>query len=282
MMSEKIGIIAGSGQFPRLIARQARKNGFGVAICGFYANADPDLAQECDAFTLLHLGQLKKMLDFFHDAGVKRLCLAGAISKPKALDLRPDLRVTRLLFSLRTKGDDAILRAFMTELESEGFMVVNPADLVPDLRAPAGILGAVKPSDIIRANVTYGWPIAVSIGRFDIGQGLVVRENMVMAVECLEGTDAMLCRGAELGGKGCVALKTVKPKQDMRADLPSIGLQTIQQLTTLHYAALVIEADSTLFFDREASIALADQHNLCLWALTRADIETLCAEKYMD
>lgn len=274
-MTEKIGIIAGSGQFPRLVAEGARASGLGVVICGFYGHTDPALEDTADSFLLLHLGQFNKVIDFFRREGVARLCMAGAISKPRALDLRPDFRAMRLVFSMRRKGDDALLRAILADIENEGFQVLSAADLAPSLHAPCGVLGRVQPSPELQEALAYGWPIAAAMGRFDIGQCLVVREGMVVAVECLEGTDATLRRGADLGKDGCVALKMAKPGQETRVDLPSVGFETIRLLTELRYAGLVIEAHNTLFFDREKALHLADAHNLCVMALSPEDSRRL-------
>ena len=276
-LHERIGIIAGSGQFPRLVARGAREAGYSVAICGLAGNADPALADEADAFQMVALGQLNAMLRFFRAQGVVRLCMAGAVSKPRALDLRPDARAVKLLFSLRDKGDDAILRALVRDYENEGLLVLGAADLVPALRCPAGVLGCVKPSEAVRKAVAFGWPRLALTGRMDIGQCMVVRENMVMAIECLEGTDATLRRGGTLGGAGCVALKMPKPGQEERVDLPSVGLETVRLLVELDYAALILEADRTLFFDREEALHLADRHKLCVLALTSEESRALVA-----
>ena len=144
-MPEHIGIIAGGGQFPRLVAQGAREAGLSVVACGFHGHTDPALAGHVDVFRLLHLGQLNKLLAYFHDQGVRRLCLAGTINKPRALDFRPDWRAARLVFSLRTKGDDSLLRAVLGELEKEGFEMLSAADLVPSLRCPPGTLTRREP-----------------------------------------------------------------------------------------------------------------------------------------
>lgn len=267
-MPEHIGIIAGGGQFPRLVAQGAREAGLSVVICGFHGHTDPSLADAADAFQLLHLGQLNKLLAYFHKHGVRRLCMAGTINKPRALDFRPDWRAARVVFSLRAKGDDSLLRAVVGELEKEQFAMMSAADLVPSLRCPAGTLTRREPTPEAWADIRYAWPVAAAMGRFDIGQCLVARQGMVVAVECLEGTDATLKRGAELGGKDCVALKIAKPGQDERVDLPSVGLTTIQNMVDGGYAALAVQADKTLFFDRAASLALADKHKLAIVALT--------------
>lgn len=266
-MAENIGIIAGGGQFPRLVAQQARAAGLGVVICGFQGHTDPDTAKHADAFELLHLGQLGRMISFFQEHHVTRACMAGSISKPKALDFRPDWRAAKILFSLRKKGDDALLRAIMADIEKDGIRIVASADLAPGLRAPRGTLTRRTPTDEEWKDIRYGWPIARSMGAFDIGQCLIVREGMVMAVECLEGTDATIKRGAELGGNGCIAIKMVKPGQDERVDLPSVGLATVRNLVEHHYAVLAIQAEKTLFFDREEALALADEHGLAVVSL---------------
>lgn len=266
-MHDFIGIIAGKGQFPVLVAREARASGMRVAICGFHGHTDPALEAEADAFTLVHLGQFGRLMTFFEDNGVRRVCFAGAISKPRALDLRPDLRAARVLFRLRGKGDDAILRAVIEELESDGLTVMQAAELVPALRAPEGVLTRRSPSDEEWDDIRFGWPVARVMGRLDIGQCIVVKRGIIMAVEGPEGTDATLKRGGELGGQGCVALKMVKPGQDERIDLPALGTTTIDTLVAHGYTCLAFEAGKTLFFDREASLARADSCGLAVVAL---------------
>ena len=197
-MSESIGIIAGSGQFPRLVAEDAKAAGYGVVVCAFHGFTDPGLEALADAYTTVYLGQFDKVIDYFRKHGVRRLCMAGAINKPRALDLRPDFRAARILFSLRGKGDDALLRAIMADLEKEGFTLIQAAELSTSLLCPEGVLTRRGPSAEEIAEIDYGWPIAEALGRFDIGQCIVVKQGMVVAVECLEGTDAALRRGGEL------------------------------------------------------------------------------------
>ncbi|WP_298068551.1 UDP-2,3-diacylglucosamine diphosphatase LpxI [uncultured Mailhella sp.] len=266
-MKENIGIIAGGGQFPRLVAKDAHDAGMGVFICGFQGHTDPSTADSADVFQLLHLGQLNRMIQFFREHGVRRVCMAGSINKPRALEFRPDWRAAKIVLSLRSKGDDSLLRAIIAELEKDGLSVVSSADLAPGLRCPAGVLTRRAPSEEVWKDIRYAWPIARTMGSYDIGQCLVVRQGMVMAVECLEGSDAAIKRGAELGGEGCTAVKMVKPGQDERVDLPSIGLTTIRNLVSLRYAALAIHAGKTLFFDREEALALADENGLSIVAL---------------
>ena len=267
MSTETIGIIAGAGQFPVLAARTARAEGSRVAICGFSGYTDPALSREADFFALQPLGKLSRMIRFFKQAGVKRLCMAGAINKPRALDFRPDLRAARVLLHMIGQGDDALLRAVAREFESEGFEVMQAALLVPGLAAPRGVLTRRHPNADEWENICYGWRMAREIGRLDIGQCIVVKKIMVMAVECLEGTDETLRRGASLGGKGCVAIKILKPGQDQRLDQPAMGLTTIKVMVENGFSCLAYEADGALLFDREECIALADRHNICLIGL---------------
>ena len=262
-----IGIVAGWGQFPALVARMARRQGSKVAICGFYDHTDPELASDADAFTMVHLGQLGKLIKFFKQQKAERICFAGAINKPKALSLRPDFKALSLLLSLRGLGDDALLRAVGAELEREGIKLIQAANLVPGLAAPLGVITKCKPAPEEWEDILYGWPIAHKIGGLDIGQCIVVRQKMVVAVECLEGTDATLARGGSLGGAGCTAIKIVKPGQDERLDLPAIGLETIKNLLQNNYTCLAYQAGKTLFFDREKSVQEAEQGGLSIIGL---------------
>ena len=177
-MSESIGIIAGSGQFPRLVAEDAKAAGYGVVVCAFHGFTDPGLEALADAYTTVYLGQFDKVIDYFRKHGVRRLCMAGAINKPRALDLRPDFRAARILFSLRGKGDDALLRAIMADLEKEGFTLIQAAELSTSLLCPEGVLTRRGPSAEEIAEIDYGWPIAEALGRFDIGQCIVVKQGM--------------------------------------------------------------------------------------------------------
>lgn len=266
-LKERIGIIAGAGQFPVLVARSARSEGKSVIMSGFVGHTDPEIESEADVFKMLHLGALSKLISYFKSNGVTRICFAGAINKPKALDVRPDFRAAKVLFKVRSKGDDVLLRGVMDELESEGLHIVQAAELVPNLRGPAGVLTKKKLNEKQLAALSYGLPIGEEIGRMDIGQCIVVREHMVVAVECLEGTDATLRRGAELGGSGCVAIKLFKPNQDDRIDLPALGINTIKILVEGGYSCLAYYAGKTLFFDIEEAIALANENDIAIVGL---------------
>lgn len=273
LAGKHIGIIAGGGQFPRLVAQGARKGGARVFIYGFPGQTEPELAAEADAFEMNNIGQVSKMFKFMKEHKVTHICLAGAIKKTKITDIKPDIYAAKLLFKLRkNQGDDALLRTIADHIQSEGFTVIQAAELVPGLAAPAGVLTRTAPSEADMASIRYGWPIGKGLGAYDIGQCLVIKDRMVVAVEALEGTDATLERGGELGGEGCIALKMLKPGQDSRADLPSIGLKTIELMVKYGYSCLAFEAGNTLLFDQAEAVALADKHKIAIIGLTEKDL----------
>ncbi len=269
-MAETVGIIAGGGQFPFLVARGVRDQGGRVAAVGFARNTDPALAGHVDAYVELKLGQLGKVIDFFRTHQVGRVIMAGAINKARALDIRPDLRAAKLLFRLRGKGDDALLRAVAEELESEGFSVVRAHEACPSLLTPRGVLTRRSPSPEEWEDIRFGWPLAKRIGELDIGQTVVVRKQVVAAVEALEGTDAAMERGLSLTGKGGVVIKVFKPGQEERIDLPSVGLRTVELLARHGAGCLAVEAGRSLFFDREKALELADRSGIAIVGMDAA------------
>ncbi len=261
-----LGIIAGSGRFPFLVAEGAAQQGYRVVVCGIEHNADAALESACDAFIMLNVGKFGALIDFFKKNKVQDVCMAGAVDKPKAMNFTPDLRAAGLLLKLmqQSKGDDAILRVITEELTKEGFTVIPPDSLAGNLGGASGVLTRRAPTADEAADIRFGLKVARTVGALDIGQCVVVRSGVVAAVEALEGTDAALERGGVLGGPGCTAVKALKPGQDERLDKPSIGTATVELLIKHNYACLAFEADKALFFDREAAVALADKAGLCL------------------
>jgi DUF1009 family protein len=257
-----LGIIAGGGSFPAAVARTARERGEKVVGVGFVSDTDPAFPSHCDAFAWLKLGQLGRLIDFFTSSGVTHVVMAGPINKPRALDLRPDWRAARLLFTTKTRGDDALLRAVTAELEREGMQVVAPHHYSPDLLAPEGGLTRRSPSERELEDIRYGWHVSRSLGPFDIGQCLVIREKIVLAVEAIEGTDAAIRRGGQLGGAGAVVVKRPKPTQDRRLDMPAIGPGTVAAMSEVGASCLAVEAGGCIFFEQERTLELADEHGI--------------------
>ena len=265
---KRLAIVAGTGQFPYLVAQEAKKQGYYILVCPIIGHTTEDFTDIADCIIPIHIGKLNENISILHKHNIDIFCAAGAINKSKALSGLPDLRMTKLLFSSIAKGDDALLRNILQEIEREGFTIVQPAHFLPSLRVPKGLLTHSPLSKEIEEQMHYGVPIIRSIGTFDIGQCIVVHNGMVIAIEAIEGTDATLHRAGTLCPHGCVAIKIAKPGQDLRVDLPSIGKHTIEILIEHRYTALLVEADRTLFFDMEESIALANKHNLTIFGIT--------------
>ncbi len=259
-MTMILGIIAGGGSFPSIVAQNAQKQGIPIIGVGFPGDTDPAFAKNCTTFTALKLGQLGRLLKFFGQHQVTHVVMAGPINKPKALDLRPDWRAARLLFRLKTKGDDTLLRAVGEELEQEGIKLIGPHQFCPDLCAPPGILTQRRPTQQELHDITLGWTMAEHLAPFDIGQCLVLREGIVLAVEAIGGTDAAIRRAGTLGGAGAVVVKRPKLTQDTRLDLPAIGPETIRSMIFAQATCLALEAKTTLIFDLDETIALANSH----------------------
>ncbi|MDU9049036.1 MAG: UDP-2,3-diacylglucosamine diphosphatase LpxI [Candidatus Electrothrix sp. Rat3] len=259
-MSTPIGIIAGGGQFPLLFteAAQERKRRV-VAVC-HQNETQAELEHRADVSCWVKLGQLGKIIRFFHEQGVREAVFCGTITKTRMFrDIFPDFKGLTLWNKIDKRLDDAILRAVSGALEKEGIKVLASTCYLDHLFFPKGILGKRKPSREQLADIRFGWRIAREIGRLDIGQCVVVREGAVLAVEAIEGTDAAIRRGGQLSGSGAVVVKMKKPGQDFRFDLPATGTKTIETLASVKGSVLAVEAGQSLLFDRDTMIAAADQ-----------------------
>ena len=259
-MSTPIGLVAGGGQFPLLFAEAAQqRNRKVVAVC-HQNETQAELEQRADISCWVKLGQLGKIIRFFHEQGVSETVFCGTITKTRMFkDVLPDLKGLSLWNKIDKRLDDAILRAVANTLEQEGIKVLASTCYLEHLFFPKGVLGKKKPSKDQQADIAFGWKIARDIGRLDIGQCVVVRAGAVLAVEAIEGTDAAIRRGGELSGSGAVVVKRKKPGLDFRFDLPATGTKTIETLSSVNGSVLAVEAGQSLLFDREAMIAAADQ-----------------------
>lgn len=267
---EVLGLIAGGGRFPQLIAAAAREAGMTVVAAGFPDDTDPAMADAAHVYQRLKIGQLGKLIAHFKRHRVDAVIMAGTINKPRAMHAVPDWRGAKLVFSLKERGDDAILRAAMAEFETEGMPVLPAHELLPELLTPAGVL-AGHPDEDVMADVRFGWRVAREMGRLDIGQTVVVRGGIVAAVEALEGTDAAIERGCALAGPGAVVVKVCKPGQDARVDLPSLGTGTVGAVVRGKGAALAVHAGRSLFFERETALAQAMAAGLCVIGVDDTD-----------
>jgi UDP-2,3-diacylglucosamine hydrolase len=269
-----LGLIAGSGPLPFEVARAAREKGLRVAIAAIEDNTDPAIEREADGpFAWLNAGELGKLIAFFRDAGAREVILAGAVSKREILRdpsrLRPDARALKLLSSLGARGDDAILRAVATELESEGLEVIESTRHLERRMTRAGVLCGGALDDALRADLALGMRVVRSLGVHDVGQACLVRQGTVLAVEALEGTDRMVRRGAEFGA-GAVLVKASKPTQDMRFDVPVIGPGTIEVARECKLRAIGLEVGRTLVLEQARTIAAADAAGIAIVGVEEA------------
>ncbi|MBW1712035.1 MAG: UDP-2,3-diacylglucosamine diphosphatase LpxI [Deltaproteobacteria bacterium] len=267
--SQKVGIVAGGGQFPVLLCRAARDQGRQVVVTALEGDADPRLTQEADELTWFKLGQLGKIIATFRQAGVDQAVMAGSVTKGQIFSgkWRPDRKFLSILPRIRSLHDDSVLRLFAEILTEEGISVLDSTFLLPSLLTPPGRLTKRRPTKREFKDADYGFRLAKDLGRFDIGQCIVVRLGGVLAVEAQEGTDETIRRGGRLGQGRAVVVKVAKPHQDLRFDLPSVGLTTIQTMKDSGCTALVLEAGRTLCFDRQEMVALADKYGIAVLAM---------------
>lgn len=267
-MRSVIGLIAGGGRFPLLFAEAARSRGKKIVAVGHLNDSLPELEQAVDVLCWVKLGQLGKIISFFRQQGVREAVFAGTITKTRIFrDVLPDIKGLSLWNKIDARQDDAILRAVAGVLEKEGIRILASTCYLEHLLFPRGILTRKKPSARQMEDIRLGWRTAREIGRLDIGQCVVVRDRVVMAVEAIEGTDAAIRRGGKLAGSGAVVVKVKKPGQDFRFDLPATGVRTIETLAGVRGRVLAVEAGQSLVFDREEMVAAADRAGIAVIGL---------------
>ena len=264
-MDQKIGLIAGSGQFPILFSKIAKKNGFHVFTAAYVNEADQVLTQLSEKIQWLHLGQVKRLIKFFKQNKVTRAVMLGAIRKTRLFtDVKPDMKAMSIIAGIRPTHDDAIMRAFADNLEKEGIKIEPSTFLLPELLATKGVWTIRKPTRSERKDIALGFSIAREIGRLGIGQSVLVGGGSTLAVEAIDGTDATIKRGGQLGKGEAVLVKVCKPNQDFRFDVPSVGVQTIYTMSQYDVRAIAIEAGRTVVFDRPEMIRTANENNIAI------------------
>jgi DUF1009 family protein len=267
-----VGLIAGRGELPAIAARTLRGQGHRVVAVGFDEETRAALAAEVDSYHDVRLGQVDKLIRSFREHGVASALLLGKVHKARTFsDFRPDLRAARIWMSLPDRRDDTILRAVVAELAREGVVVEEAGRWLGALFAPPGRLSRREPDKDELADIAFGFRLAREIGRLDVGQTVVVRHRAPVAIEALEGTDLTIRRGGEVAGPGTVVVKTAKPGQDLRFDVPVVGIETARSVVAARAAVLAIEAGRTLFVQREETIALLDAHRVALWGCSETD-----------
>ena len=265
-----LGIIAGNRSLPLMLAQQAKIMGVKRLVAvGFKNETDPALSGLVDSMHWLKVGQLGKLISVFKEAGVAKCVMAGQIAPKNLFDVRPDLRAMKLLIKLREKNAHTIFGAIADELKTEGIELVEGTPWLQPLMAAADFQLGPKLAAEQQADVAFGLRIAKEISRLEIGQLVVVKYGVVLAVEGFEGTDACLGRGGKLAGNsgGAVAVKVAKEKHDMRFDIPCVGLQTIQTCADSGIAVLALEAGKTLVLEQEEVGDLARRKKISVVAI---------------
>jgi len=262
------GLIAGNGDFPFLVLEGARSRGIDMAVIAIREEASPALEGAAKRLHWVSLGELSKTISLLHEEGVKHAVMAGQVKHNKIFSsIRPDRRLAKLLFSLTSKNTDSLIGAVARVLEDEGIELVDSTQFLGPLLPSPGVLTRRAPDEHETADIEYGRMIARQIAGLDLGQTVVIRDRACVAIEAMEGTDETIERAARItGGQRLVVVKVSKPKQDMRFDVPVVGLKTIEVMRRSNATALAIDARRTLLFDRDALISAADDAGIAIQA----------------
>jgi UDP-2,3-diacylglucosamine hydrolase len=262
-----LGIIAGNGVYPRLLSDAARKAGVKKVIAAaFTGETDPSLAQHVDLIDWMRVGQLNQLLKFFNQNKVHHAIMAGQIAPKNLFDLRPDWKALLLLGKLKQRNAESIFAAIADELAKVDVDLLPATTFLEDCLASAGLLAGGRLSPREQEDVDFGWKIAREIARLDIGQTVIVKNGTVVAVEAFEGTNDAIRRGGALAREGSVMIKVAKPNQDMRFDVPVIGVETIRIASEAQLRVIAVEAGKTLLLERDAIVRLADRSKISIVA----------------
>jgi DUF1009 family protein len=263
----KLGLIAGNGKFPFLVLEGAKRAGTSVAVAAIREETDPAIESLADRLTWVGIGQLGKMLRFFKDEGVDKAIMAGQVKHVQIFSRAiPDVRMLKMLLRLPRRNTDALIGAVANELASEGIELIDSTFFLKDQLPQPGTLTRRAPDERERSDVEYGLEIARGIAGMDLGQTIVVRDRACVAIEAMEGTDAVIRRAGDLVRGRLTVVKIAKPDQDMRFDVPVVGVPTIESMKDSGATCICLTAGKTLMFDREAMVKLADKHKIAILA----------------
>jgi DUF1009 family protein len=262
----KLGIIAGNGSFPLLVAHEARRQQIEIVAVAHLNETDPELESLCGPVTWIKVGELERIIETFRRANVTQAAMAGGISRARLVDsFAPDQRALAMLARIGRFSDDAVLRGVAAELEADGIAVIDPVFLLRGALAGEGRMAGPEPTHAQLSDLELAFAVTRSLGPYDIGQAVAVRGGVVAAVEAVEGTDAAIRRAASLCGRGLVVVKAAKAGQDLRFDRPAIGPNTIQLLSEVGAAMLGIEAGRTMILERQRTLELAGVHAITVY-----------------
>lgn len=263
---EHLGLLAGEGDFPMLVAKAARSRGVRVTAFGLHDITSPELASQVDSMNWVEIGRFEDLFRGLHEHGVNKIIMAGRVKHTSIFQLfKLDKRGLKIVASLPNWKADTILGRITREFEAEGIEVLDSTLFLRDCMAASSLLTpACRPSEGTLRDIDFAIEHARGIAALDIGQSIAVKQLSVVAVEAMEGTDAMIERAGEIAGPGVVVAKVGKPKQDARFDVPIVGLTTIKKLVAAQAAALAFPGGEVLFFDQPEAIALAEKNNLTI------------------
>jgi UDP-2,3-diacylglucosamine hydrolase len=262
-----LGIIAGNGVYPRLLADAAQKAGVKkIVAAAFTGETDPELKQHVHLIEWMRVGQLNRLLKFFNQNKVHHAIMAGQIAPKNLFDLRPDLKALMLLGKLKQRNAESIFAAIADELAKVDVDLLPATTFLEDSLATAGLIAGLKLNRREEEDVELGWKMAKEIARLDIGQTVIVKNGTVVAVEAFEGTNEAIKRGGALAREGAVMIKVAKPNQDMRFDVPVIGVETIRVAAESKLRVIAVEAGKTLLLERKAIADLAVNSKLSIIA----------------
>ena len=266
---EKLGLLAGIGHLPAACARAARAQGYEVHAIALLPDVDPELQEAASVYCAISIGSIAEILAYLRQEEIKKVTMIGKVTKELLFTgaIQPDEMLRGMLMQLPNQNDDTIMMMFVGALMKIGVTPLDQTALIRPLMPAVGTLTSRPPTDAERADMEYGLQMAREIGRLDVGQTAVVKNRAVMALEAIEGTDACIRRGGALAGGGAVVAKAAKPQQDSRFDVPTVGLDTIESLVAAKASAFVLEADKTLFIDKERAVALAEANGITIAAM---------------
>jgi DUF1009 family protein len=263
----KYGLIAGNGRFPFLVLQGARDRGAEIVVAAIKEETAPEIEEHATDLEWLGVGQLGRLIRYFKRQNVSHVIMAGQVKHHQIFRLNalPDLRMVRLLARLSIKNTDSLIGAVADELAREGMTLVNSTIFLETLLAQTGVLTSRSPTRQELADFDYGLGVAREIGRMDLGQTIAVKDRAVVAIEAMEGTDAVIKRAGEVSqGRPFVVIKRAKPNQDMRFDVPVIGIPTIETMIRAGATAIHVTAAKTLLFDRDQLVALSDKNDIAI------------------
>ena len=263
----RYGLIAGNGKFPFLVVEGARRAGAELAVAAIREETDPAIEKVAERVTWVGIGQLGRMIRFFKREGVEKAIMAGQVKHVQIFSgALPDVRMLKMLISLPRRNTDALIGGVAAELAREGIELIDSTYFIKDHLPSEGVLTRRAPDERERGDIEYGLEVAREIARLDLGQTIVVRSRACVAVEAMEGTDATVRRAGTLAKGRLTVVKVAKPNQDMRFDVPVVGVPTIETMLEAGATCLCVTAGKTLIFDREEMLALANRRRIAVVA----------------